>query len=49
MKNLRNLPIQNPENLAKLIDIRSGKVVSMSLSNNEHCIMNLCCEGDDKI
>ena len=34
MDTLRNLPTDTPANLASLIDIREGRVVSMSLSKS---------------
>lgn len=36
MDTLRNLPTDAPANLASLIDIREGRVVSMSLSKSDH-------------
>ena len=40
MDYLKNLP-ETPKALAALIDIRPGRVVSMSLSKNESCQMML--------
>ena len=37
MEFLRNLPVDHPEELAKLIEIRPGRVVSMALSRSERC------------
>ena len=37
MDTLRNLPTDAPANLASLIDIREGRVVSMSLSKSDTC------------
>ena len=41
MENLRNLPTETAESLARMIDIRPGRVVSMALSKNDHCQMTL--------
>ena len=46
MEFLRNLPVDHPEELAKLIEIRPGRVVSMALSRSEHCQMTLLAFGD---
>ena len=46
MEFLRNLPVDHPEELAKLIEIRPGRVVSMALSRSERCQMTLLAFGD---
>lgn len=46
MDSLRNLPTQQPEKLAELIQIQRGRVVSMSMSRHEHCQMVLLAFGD---
>ncbi len=46
MEFLRNLPVDHPEELAGLIEIRPGRVVSMALSRSEHCQMTLLAFGD---
>ena len=46
MEALRNLPTQQPEQLAKLIRIQPGRVVSMAMSRQEHCQMTLLAFGD---
>ena len=46
MEFLRNLPVDHPEELAKLIEIRPGRVVSMALTRSEHCQMTLLAFGD---
>ena len=46
MDHLRNLPLDHAESLAKMIDIRPGRVVSMALSKNEHCQMTLLAFAD---
>lgn len=43
---LRNLPIQHPEQLARLIRVQEGRVVSMSMSRQEHCALTLLAFGD---
>lgn len=43
---LRNLPMKQPECLAALIPIQSGRVVSMALSRHDHCQMMLLAFGD---
>lgn len=43
---LRNLPVQQPEQLAQLIAIQPGRVVSMSMSKSPHCQMTLFAFGD---
>lgn len=43
---LRNLPTQHPEQLAQLIAIEPGRVVSMAMSKSEHCQMTLFAFGD---
>ena len=46
MDALRNLPTQQPEQLAQLIQIQPGRVVSMSMSLQENCQMTLLAFGD---
>ena len=46
MEFLRNLPARQPEQLAGLITIRPGRVVSMAMSRQEHCQMTLLAFGD---
>ena len=46
MEFLRNLPTEQPEQLAGLISIRPGRVVSMAMSRQEHCQMTLLAFGD---
>ena len=46
MDALRNLPTQQPEQLAQLIQIQPGRVVSMSMSRQENCQMTLLAFGD---
>ena len=46
MNFLRNLPTENPEALAGLIQIQTGRVVSMALSKSDHCLMTLLAFGD---
>ena len=46
MEFLRNLPVDHPDELAGLIEIRPGRVVSMALSRSEHCQMTLLAFGD---
>lgn len=46
MEWMRNLPTQQPELLAQLIDIQPGRVVSMAMSKGEHCQMTLLAFGD---
>lgn len=46
MNHLRNLPLDHAENLAQMIDIQPGRVVSMALSKNEHCQMTLLAFAD---
>lgn len=46
MDHLRNLPLDHAENLTKMIDIQSGRVVSMALSKNDHCQMTLLAFAD---
>lgn len=46
MKSLRNVPTRQPENLAQLIAIQQGRVVSMAMSRGEHCQMTLLAFGD---
>ena len=46
MEALRNLPTQQPEQLAQLIQIQPGRVVSMSMSRQENCQMTLLAFGD---
>ena len=41
MQHLRNLPTGQAECLAQMVDIQPGRVVSMALSQNEHCQMTL--------
>lgn len=43
---LRNLPTQQPQQLAQLIQIEPGRVVSMAMSRQEHCQMTLLAFGD---
>lgn len=43
---LRNLPTQQPRQLARLIEIQPGRVVSMAMSRQEHCQMTLLAFGD---
>lgn len=43
---LRNLPVQQPEQLAELISIEPNRVVSMSMSKSPHCQMTLFALGD---
>ena len=45
MDTLRNLPTDAPANLASLIDIREGRVVSMSLSKSDTCQIMLMAFG----
>ena len=45
MDALRNLPTQGPEQLAGLIGIQSGRVVSMSMSRQDRCQMTLLAFG----
>ena len=45
MDTLRNLPTDVPANLASLIDIREGRVVSMSLSKSDTCQIMLMAFG----
>lgn len=45
MSTLRNLPTTSPANLASLIDIREGRVVSMALSKSDACQMMLMAFG----
>lgn len=42
---LRNLPTESPANLASLIVIREGRVVSMALSKSDACQMMLMAFG----
>ena len=46
MDTLRNLPDEKPEELARLIEIRPGRVVSMALSRSEHCQITLLAFGE---
>ena len=46
MEHLRNLPLDHAENLAQMISIKPGRVVSMALSGNEHCRMTLLAFAD---
>lgn len=43
---LRNLPTQQPESLAQLIQIQPDRVVSMAMSRSPHCQMTLLAFGD---
>lgn len=43
---LRNLPTQRPQQLAQLIQIQPGRVVSMAMSKQAHCQMTLLAFGD---
>lgn len=43
---MRNLPTQQPEPLAQLIPTQHGRVVSMAMSQSEHCKMTLLAFGD---
>lgn len=45
MNTLRNLPTKSPASLASLIDIREGRVVSMSLTRSDTCQMMLMAFG----
>ena len=42
---LRNLPTQHPQQLAQLIQIQPGRVVSMAMSRQAHCQMTLLAFG----
>ena len=45
MDALRNVPTQGPEQLAELIGIQPGRVVSMSMSRQDSCQMTLLAFG----
>lgn len=46
MEHLRNLPTDQIKNLAEMIEIVPGQVVSMAMSRNEHCQMMLLAFGE---
>ena len=46
MEVLRNLPTGEPEQLAGLIAVQPGRVVSMAMSRSQHCQMTLLAFGD---
>ena len=46
MEVLRNLPTGEPEQLAGLITVQPGRVVSMAMSRSQHCQMTLLAFGD---
>ncbi len=46
MQNFRNLPTERAENLARLVPILPGRVVSMALSQSERCQMTLLAFAD---
>ena len=46
MNLLRNLPVENPGELKDMINIQPGRVVSMSLSKSDHCLMSLFAFAD---
>lgn len=46
MEVLRNLPTGVPEQLAGLITVQPGRVVSMAMSRSQHCQMTLLAFGD---
>lgn len=46
MEHLRNLPLDQALNLADMIEIQPGRVVSMALSKNVHCQMTLLAFAD---
>ncbi len=46
MANLRNLPTENPMQLASLITSKKNQIVSMALSNSEHLQMSLFTFAD---
>ena len=46
MEVLRNLPTGEPEQLAGLIAVQPGRVVSMAMSRSQRCQMTLLAFGD---
>lgn len=46
MQHLRNLPTDQALELSQLIEIQPGRVVSMALSQNDHCQMTLLAFAD---
>lgn len=46
MHNFRNLPTKGAENLAQMVSIQPGRVVSMAFSQNERCQMTLLAFAD---
>lgn len=46
MEHLKGIIPNRIEALAGMIDIRPGRVVSMALSKNEHCLMTLLAFAD---
>lgn len=46
MEVLRNLPTGEPEQLAGLITVQPGRVVSMAMSRSQRCQMTLLAFGD---
>ncbi len=46
MQNFRNLPTENAKDLAQMVSIQPGRVVSMAFSQNEHCQMTLLAFAD---
>lgn len=46
MEVLRNLPTGEPEQLAGLITVQLGRVVSMAMSRSQRCQMTLLAFGD---
>ena len=46
MNLLRNLPVENPQALKEMIKVQPGRVVSMSLSKSDNCLMTLFAFAD---
>ena len=46
MQQFRNLPTDHAEELAQLVQIQPGRVVSMAFSKSEHCQMTLLAFAD---
>lgn len=46
MRHIKNLPAGKAEQLSGLVAIQPGRVVSMALSQNEHCQMTLLAFAD---
>ena len=46
MEYLRNLPLKHAVQLADMISVQPGRVVSMALSRSDHCQMSLFSFGE---